>query len=283
MKEQLIEKIKILRLKTGISFLDCKKALIESNLDIEEAIDYLRKKSSITANKRYEKPAFEGLIISKINNKKKAIIAEINCETDFVSKSKEFIEFCEKISNYFLEKTEYENIEIEKDEVIINEELEVEKNTIISKFKENIIIKRIKIINANNGEEIFGYVHGPLNYGKIASIVIIKNIENENENLIKDITMQIAAMRPKFLNKKSISKEIIEKEKNLILENIKNNYIDKNEMQIKTMAENMINKFYEENVLIEQKFIKDQKVKIKELINKKLIIINFFRFELGES
>lgn len=282
MNNNIIEKIKILRSKTGISFIECKKALTESNLNIEEAINYLRKTGFINAHKRQEKTTLEGLIISKIDEKRKnSIMVEINCETDFVAKSVEFINFCDKITNYFLEKNNSKNTDIYKDEITLPEHLENEKIAVIFKFKENILIKRIKHIYSNE-YEIFGYVHGTSNCGKIASIIIIKKITNDLD-LIKDIAMQIVAMKPKFLDINSIPKNIIDKETNVIIENVKNNFKNKSEAHIETIAKNQLNKFYEENVLLEQNFIKDQKIKIKNIINNKFIIKDFFRFELGEN
>lgn len=284
MNEKLIDKIKILRLKTGISFIECKKALIECNLNIDEAIIHLRKTGVLNAIKRNERTTSEGLITSKISNERnKAIIMEINCETDFVSKSNDFIDFCDKISNYFLNENEDKNLNLKKDEITLPEKLENEKINIISKFKENIVINRIKKINSDTNQ-IFGYVHGTFDHGKIASLVIIETSTNSLNDLIKDIAMQIVAMKPKYLNIESIPQNIIENEKSIINENVNRNYKDKKEEQIKNIAENQIKKFYEDIVLIEQNFIKDQKLKIKNIIdNNNIIIKSFIRFEVGED
>lgn len=284
MNEKLIEKIKSLRLKTGISFIECKKALIETNLNIEEAMIHLRKTSAFNAIKRNEKITLEGLITSKINNDKEtAIIIEINCETDFVSKSEEFVNFCDKITNHFLHENKNKNLNIKKEEIILPEYLENEKINIISKFKENIVIRRIIKINSPKNQ-IFGYVHGTCNHGKMASLIIIEKNINILNDIIKDIAMQIVAMKPKYLDINSIPQNILEHEKNIIKENINLNYKDKTNEQLTHIEQNQIKKFYEETVLIEQTFIKDQNLKIKDIINNNDIKIkNFMRFELGEE
>lgn len=284
MNNNLIDKIKTLRLKTGISFIECKKALIETNLNIDEAIIHLRRTGALNALKRTEKIATEGLISSIISNdRNSAVIIEINCETDFVSKSEEFIEFCDKISKYFLNNNENKFIDLKKNDITLPEILENEKINIISKFKENIIINKIKKIYSDE-DQIFGYVHGTSSYGKFASLLTIEiktNDETTNDT-IKDIAMQIVAMNPYYLDIESIPKDLIENEKNIITDNIKKTYKDKSEEQINNIKQSLIKKFYEDIVLLEQPYIKNQKIKIKDII-KNFIIKNFIRFEVGEK
>ncbi|HIH2762325.1 MAG TPA: translation elongation factor Ts [Candidatus Azoamicus sp.] len=284
MNDTLIDKIKILRSKTGISFIECKKALIDSNLDIEEAIINLRKTGLLNALKRNEKNTLEGLITSKINKyKNSAIIMEINCETDFVSKSEEFIMFCSKISNYFLNENNSTILNLKKEQICLPENLENDKINIISKFKENIVITRLQKIHSEDNT-ISGYVHGSNDHGKIASLITTNmSIENLKE-LIKDIAMQVVAMKPKYLDIHSIPKNIIELEQNIIDEYVNINYKNKTEEQIKNIKQNQIKKFYEDSVLMEQTFIKDSKVKIKDLTtNNNIKIEKFIRFEVGEE
>ncbi len=282
MNNNIIDKIKILRAKTNISFAECKKALIETQLNIEEAIVYLRKMGLLNSIKRNDKLTLEGLIISKITaDKKTAVIIEINCETDFVAKSEDFINFSTKILEYFLNENNEKQLDLKKN-IDLPEILETERINVLAKFKENIIINRIKKISSEENQ-IFGYVHGAHNYGKIASLMIIKKETDVSNDLIKDIAMQIVAMKPKYLKIDLIPTEIIEKEKVIITENTNKNYKDKTDEQIKNIINNQLKKFYEEVVLIEQPFIKDQKLKIKDIIKNKVRIENFIRFEIGEE
>lgn len=256
MNNDNITKIKNLREITGISILECKKALIENNFEIEQAVKYLKNtgilKASIKST-RNVKCGLIGITIDKMN--KNAVITEINCETDFVAKSNEFIDFVNNTLNYILLKMENKNIYISNNEQLPND-IENNRINLISKLNENIIIKKIKKVSINNGY-IDWYIHGTNNVGRIGSIIIVDKFNNEYLTTYKDLVMQITAMNPKYLNKDIIPKE----EKNIIKD---------------------LDTFITEHVLLEQKFIKDNKKLIKDIINNKFNILDFIRFEVGE-
>jgi elongation factor Ts len=262
MKSDILEKIKILRNKTGISIIECKNALLKNSLNIENSISYLKEKGIITASLKSNKNTNEGLISILINdNKKQAIISEINCETDFVAKSQEFKIFTKILNSYLLYDDKYNK----KTTLLINPHLEndIENKRIelITKLGENILIKRVKKISIENGF-ICGYAHGSDNTGKIASLVIFDLFSENYSNLYMDITMQVTAMHPLYLNIESIPKDTLEKEK-FVNKEIKN--------------------FYKENVLLEQSFIKNSNINISDIILHKFKILDFIRFEVGEE
>lgn len=281
MTNKLIEHIKILRDKTGVSFLECKKALEKSNLNIENAVIYLRENNKTIIQKIKNKKTLEGLITLTIKNNK-AVISEVNCETDFVAKNKNFINFCKNINEYFFN-IDDESFYIKNDEIKLNETLENEKIDLIGKLKENILIRRLKKIYTKNNL-INGYAHGPENFGKTAALIITKDIKNDNYDTIKkEIAMQIVSMKPEYLNIESIPQEIIENEKHIINKNIEKQNKNKDDKIKKKIFDNNIIKYYEKIVLMEQYFIKNDKIKIKNLINDKFEIIDYTKFEVGDN
>ncbi len=261
MKDSKIEKIKQLRSITGLSIIECKKALVSNNMDLEKALASIKKTSLIQASTKSQRIATSGQISTLVNNNQnKAIISEINCETDFVAKSKEFINFVEEVNKIFIEDNDI------KDELIIlsnNQKLptsvEQKRINIIAQLGENIIIKKIRKINSKKNF-ITAYNHTINNLCKIAAIVITNNSVEKYNNLYTDIAMQIIAMNPTYISIKNIPEEIIENE-----------------------PEKNIKMFFKTNVLLEQDFIKDKSISIKNVINNKFEIIDFYRFELGEK
>tara|TARA_B100000029_G_scaffold351269_1_gene343768 strand:- start:290 stop:1147 length:858 start_codon:yes stop_codon:yes gene_type:complete len=282
----LLEKIKELREITSAGFVDCKKALIESNEDLEKAIIILRKTGASKALKKSSRMTNEGVVCINVF-KNNASIIEINTETDFVAKNSEFLGFAKKVISL--------SESIKKVEDLL-ETKDLDKNTIkenltniISKLGENIIIKRIDSMNKQENMQIFGYVHNKYekNIGKIASLVKIKadKFDNETIELGKNISMHIAASKPITIDLKNLDENIISKEKSILLENIKSS--GKPQEVIDKILKGKINKFYEEVVLLEQKYIIDNETKIKDLIkshskNNKIEIIDYKLFVLGD-
>lgn len=266
--------VKELREATGAGMLDCKKALDETNGNIEEAIDWLREKGISKAAKKQSRIAAEGLALAKINNNK-AVIVEINSETDFVAKNEEFKELVEIVSEAILNndvKTVEEALEIKVDNKKI-EEIIAEKS---GKIGEKLTLRRFEILTKEDNQ-IFGtYSHMG---GKIVTVTVL---DGDNEELAKDIAMQAAAMRPLYLNKEEVPEDRIEKEKAILTEQAENEGLDAK--KIPMIVNGRLNKFFEEVCLVDQGFIKENKMKVSKYVeSKKSKVISFVRYEVGEG
>jgi len=257
--------VKELREKTGAGMMDCKKALEESGGDFEKAIEILRKKGASVAAKRAEKSANEGLVLTNVfNNGKSGVIVEVNCETDFVARSEDFVNF----SNFVLEllinnkpKDVAELLTLSKNGKNVADEL----NAIIGKIGEKIEVSRFAIENSENGL-IVDYVH---HGSKLGVLVKVDNVPADKSEelypILKDIAMQIAAMRPLTIYREEVDKSVIEKEVEIYKELARKE--GKPEQVLEKIATGKLNKFFEENCLFEQAFIKDNTKKVGDLIN----------------
>ena len=282
------EDIKKLRHKTGAGMMDCKKALDETK-DIDKAIDWLRKKGINTAQKKSERTATDGLITVKIENST-GVILEINSETDFVAKNENFQKFCETIS-CLCAKNKIENIDdlLKSSFESSGNNVKDELTNLISKLGENIVIKRLKLVNDSN-LHLQKYIHNSVsdNSGKLG-VLLSFSVKECNANvteLSKQICMHIAATEPKSIDIDSLEDSLVLKEKDIYKDQLKSsgkpdNIIDK-------IIEGKIKKFYEEVCLMEQPFVIDNKIKVKEVIsefnknnNQDLTVKNYFIFKLG--
>ena len=285
------EKIKNLRIKTGAGMMDCKKALEETKGEIDGAIDWLRKKGINTAQKKSDRDASEGLITISIKGNVASVI-EINSETDFVARNKDFQDFCKRISDLVVEK-KINSIENLNDATMNDSPLKVkdELTSMISKVGENLVIKRLKIID-DESAHIQKYIHNSANddSGKIGVILCYSCSKNtsEQQSFAKNICMHIAAADPKSMTSEDLDKNIVEREKNIYLEQMKDS--GKPTEILEKIVLGKINKFYEEVCLMEQYFVMESKVKIKECIknnnknnNSDFKVINFSLFKVGEN
>jgi len=282
------EDIKKLRDQTGAGMMDCKKALDETN-DIDKAIDWLRKKGINTAQKKSERTATDGLITIKIENNT-GVILEINSETDFVAKNENFQEFCETISSLCAKK-KIQDLDNLLDSTFDNSGNKVkdELTNLISKLGENIVIKRLKTVNDPN-LKLQKYLHNSVseNSGKLG-VLLSFSVKEENVNVIelsKQICMHIAATEPISIDIDSLDDSLVSKEKNIYKDQLKSS--EKSDNIVEKIIEGKIKKFYEDVCLLEQPFVIDNKMKIKDVIsefNKKnnldLTIKNYFIFKLG--
>ena len=283
----LLEKVKQLREITGVGFKDCKNAIDENNGDIEKSIEYLRKKGIAKANKRMDRVASEGLIsITEKNNKFSMI--EINSETDFVAKNNDFINFAEEISYLGLE----ESGNMEK---ILDAEMKNKKKVkdslvdLIAKIGEKITLRRSVFFESKNLIN-FSYIHSPLkqNVGKLGVLLSLETSKPRDEilNLGKQLSMHVAASAPISIDKDDLSQNILMKEKEIIIEELK--VSGKDPKIVDKIAIGKINKFISDNTLLNQEWIMEPKKKVKDVLKEftdknDIKIKKFARFKVGEK
>ena len=284
--------IKKLRDLTGAGFLDCKEALEQSSLNIDKAIDFLRKKGISSAQKKVDRTANEGLIaITKDELNKEAAVIEVNSETDFVARNEDFQKFVFDLSKLNLENkgnldklmdSNYLDSKDKVSDILTNQ---------ISKIGENLSIRRCSHIHIDNGF-IGTYVHNVEKdfMGKIGVLISIKTDINFSDinDFLKKISMHIAATNPISISSSDIDKNILNKEKEFQLEEIKKSGKDPSIQE--KILEGKMKKYFNEVVLLEQSFVMDDSIKIKDFIEntanelKGLIEIKeFIRFKVGEA
>ncbi len=283
----MLDKIKKLREITGVGFKDCKSAIDETNGDIDKSIDLLRKKGIAKASKRMGRTAAEGLVCIFQEENKLSMI-EINSETDFVAKNNEFINFAEETSKIALSSSG----EIDS---ILNSQMNSKKNVkdslvdLVSKIGEKITIRRAAFLG-NNKLVNFSYMHGAIkqNVGKLGVLLSIETNKNKEEiaNLGKQLSMQVASLSPLSVDREGLDSAIIEKEKEIIIEELKNT--GKDSKIIDKIAMGKLNKFVNDNTLLNQDWIMEPKKKVKDIIKEvagkdKIIIKDFIRFKVGEG
>ena len=270
--------VRDLREKTGAGMMDCKKALTETDGDIEKAIEYLREKGITKAAKKSDRIAAEGLVLAYISEDQKiGAVVEVNSETDFVAKNEEFKNFVEMVA-----KQVAINNPADVEALLAEESIEVPGKKVsevliekVAKIGENLSIRRFVRFEATDGI-IEKYIHGD---GKIAVLVNIKNADNE---LAKDICMQIAAAKPEYLNEESVPEERLNKEMEILKAQAMNE--GKPADIAEKMVKGRIGKFYSEICLLDQEFVKNPDMKIEDLLKSKgAEVVEFARFEKGEG
>jgi len=282
------EQVKALRDKTGAGMIDCKKALTEAEGDFEKAIEILRKKGAAVASKRADRTANEGIILTKISDDlKNGLILEINCETDFVAKNDDFKNFAEYALEAIWNKKPAnleEALSIEYKNTSIKNELDA----LVGKIGEKITVSRFGFLSVLNG--IVGdYIHFGSKLGVLVSISAKELSEKDELKLLaKEIAMQIAAMKPGWISRNEVPKEITDKELEIYKDLARKE--GKPENILDKIAQGRLNKFYEENCLLEQIYIKDNNKKIQTLIdeyNKKhkseIKVEKMFRYHVSDE
>ena len=270
--------VRDLREKTGAGMMDCKKALTETDGDMEKAIEYLREKGITKAAKKSDRVAAEGLVLAYVSEDAKVGAAvEVNSETDFVAKNEEFRTFVESVAKQVALNNPADV------EALLNEdsiempgkkvsEVLIEK---VAKIGENLTIRRFARFEATDGI-VEKYIHGD---GKIAVLVNMKNADSE---LAKDICMQIAAAKPEFLNEEAVPAERLNKEMEILKAQAMNE--GKPEEIAEKIVKGRVGKFYSEICLVDQEFVKNPDMKIKDLLaSKGAEIVEFARLEKGEG
>ena len=280
-----IEKIKKLRSLSGAGFKDCSAALLEANGQIDKAIEILRVKGISRASKKMSRSANEGLISISENDQKTSII-EINCETDFVAKNNDFITFTEELSNmnnsFSSDRKKLLSSKMKNGKTVDENLLEL-----ISKIGEKITIGRSKTLEKLKSQ-VFKYSHTVVkgNLSKLGVLVSIDTSDNSErlKTFGKQLSMHIAASNPLAVNIDGINKEILNKEQELIKEELKNS--GKKEEIIKKIAIGKLNKFKEDNSLMNQQWVMEPKKKVKDILKELNInnvnIKDFIRIKIGE-
>lgn len=266
--------VKELREQTGAGMLDCKKALTETNGNMEEAITWLREKGISKAAKKQTRIAAEGLATAKINGND-AVLVEVNSETDFVAKNPEFVSLVDGIANVILDKKPAnmeEAMKLELDGTSIEETI-VNKTATIG---EKLSFRRFELVEKTDNQVFGTYSHMG---GKIVTLALLEGNDTE---VAKDIAMQIAAMRPLYLDRDSVPEERIEKEKAILTEQAENGGLDSNKLPM--IVNGRLNKFFEEICLVDQGFVKENKMKVSKYVeSKNMKIVSFVRYEVGEG
>ena len=280
-----IEKVKKLREATGAGFKDCNSAIKESGGDLDKAVEILRVKGISKASKKMSRDAKEGVVAISGDNKKTSII-EVNCETDFVAKNENFVDFVKELSDLNNEKNS--DVDVLK-KTLMKNGVSVEDNLValIAKIGEKITIGKTKTIS-NSSSENYHYLHTVVK-DNLAKLAVIVSLETKEESEIvrtfgKQLSMHIAASNPLALESDLIDKEIIDKEQELVTEELKNS--GKPEEIAKKISLGKMNKFKEENALLTQAWVMEPKKKVqdvlKELAINDLKIKEFSRIKIGE-
>ena len=265
--------VKELREATGAGMLDCKKALEASNGNIDEAVTWLREKGISKAAKKASRIAAEGLAVTKINGNK-AVVLEVNSETDFVAKNVEFTSLVDTIAELVVNSdvtTVEEAMKLTVDGKTV-EELIVDKTATIG---EKLSFRRFEVVTKEDSQVFGTYSHMG---GKIVALTVLSS----DEELAKDIAMQVAAMRPLYLDRTMVPAEVLEKEKTILREQAENEGLDANKLDM--IVNGRVNKYYEEVCLVDQGFIKENKMKVNKYVESKgSSILGFVRYEVGEG
>lgn len=281
--------VKELRERTGAGMMDCKKALSETNGDIDKAIELLREKGLAAAAKKAGRIAAEGIVVTYISEDNKVgSLVEVNCETDFVAVNESFVEFADTVAKQAAQTTANDVEALLQEKYIANNEITVSEavTNLVAKIGENINVRRVIKFQADKGI-VSSYIHAA---GKIGVLVAL-NCENESpilKDVAKDVAMHIAAANPLFLDASQVDAEMIEKEKEIYRVQATNEGKPAN--IVEKMVEGRVKKYYKEICLVEQQFVKNPDLTIAKYLEEKskevgapITIATFARFERGEG
>jgi elongation factor Ts len=265
-----------LRQQTGAGMMDCKKALVEANGDFEAAVDYLRKKGAKVAANRQDRESNEGVIIAKTTEDgKSGVIVEVNCETDFVAKNADFIAFAEEIAKLAIEQKPA-SVEALKELSLNGSKIADQIVEQTGKIGERIDISTLETIDA---EKVIAYIHG--NYRLGVLVGLSADAEGADE-AGRDVAMQIAAMNPIAIDKDGVDSAVVEREIEIAKEQIRAE--GKPEAMLDKIAQGKLNRFYKDNTLLNQEFVKDPSKSVKQFldsVSKDLTVTSFKRLQLG--
>ncbi|WP_042144779.1 translation elongation factor Ts [Paucisalibacillus sp. EB02] len=269
--------VKELREKTGAGMMDCKKALTETNGDIEQAIDYLREKGIAKAAKKADRIAAEGstYITSEGNT---AVLLEVNCETDFVTKNDQFKQLLEDLGNHLL--TQKPATVEEALQQKLNgegETVETYINSAVAKIGEKISLRRFELLTKTDNDAFGEYLHMG---GRIGVLALLEG--TTDSTVAKDVSMHVAAVNPKYVSREEVSEDVINHEREVLKQQALNE--GKPEKIVEKMVDGRLGKFFEDICLLEQSFVKDPDQKVKKYVESKgATVKSFTRFEVGEG
>ena len=275
------QNVKELREMTGCGMMDCKKALTETNGDMDKAVEFLREKGLATAAKKAGRIASEGIVtIYMSDDKKVAALIEVNSETDFVAKNDEFLTFVNNTAKIVAENNPAD-VEALKELKYETETVGEKLTALIAKIGENMNIRRFARVEGN----VCSYIHGG---GRIGVLVEAEGVLDTEEKYeaARDVAMQVAAINPLYLSKEVVPAEDVEKEKKIILAQIKEDpkNSSKPENILEKMVDGKINKFFEQNCLLQQEFVKNGDFKVEKYLETKGVkLVNYIRLEKGEG
>jgi len=277
-----------LRERTGAGMMDCKKALVQAEGDMEKAIEILREKGLAAAAKKAGRVAAEGVVETYITEDGKVgAVVEVNCETDFVGKNEDFVNLAKNLAKQAALSSAKTVEEILEEKYIADESMTVREaiTSLIAKLGENMTFRRFERFNVENGV-IMDYIHGG---GRIAVMVQVEGANNEvAKEVAKELALQIAAANPLYLVKEDVPQEVIDKEKEIYRQQALNE--GKPEKVVEKMVEGRLQKYFKEVCLLEQLWIRDQDKTIRKYVEEKskeanaeLVVKKFVRFEKGEG
>ena len=261
--------VKELRDMTGVAMMDCKKALVECEGDIEKALDLLRSNSALKAEKKSSRVAADGILITVITENY-ATIVEINSETDFAAKDSNFLSFGEKVKNYIKEN------KVSNADDFIKSPIEDERKTLVQTIGENIQLRRVETIEFSPDMKTGLYLHSD---SKLGSIVVTKN---GNDQTAKDIAMHVAAFNPLCLSQDDIDKDVLDRERAIYQNQAEESGKPQDIMD--KIVDGKVNRFLSEVSLLSQSFVKDPDITVKDYLHKdNAEIITFTRLKVGEG
>ncbi|MFJ8256819.1 translation elongation factor Ts [Peribacillus asahii] len=268
--------VKELREKTGAGMMDCKKALVETDGDMEKAIDFLREKGIAKAAKKGDRIAAEGLTSILVEGNK-AVILEVNSETDFVAKNEGFQTLVKELANHILVNNP-ESVEVALEQTMENGAKVADHiNAAIATIGEKLSLRRFEVVTKTDNDAFGAYLHMG---GRISVLSVLEG--TTDEEAAKDVSMHIAAINPKYVSRDQVDSSELEREREVLTQQALNE--GKPEKIVAKMVEGRINKFYEEICVNEQAFVKNPDVKVGQFVESKGgKIQSFIRFEVGEG
>lgn len=269
--------VKELREQTGAGMMDCKKALEEAGGDFEKATEILRKKGQKLSEKRADREANQGLVVSRVSEDgSKAAALEINCETDFVARNDDFHNRADQFLDLVYEReigSVEELLETELDGLTVADHLK----DMVGKIGEKIKINRVILVKSEG--ELISYIHP----GNQLGVLVEFEGKLDDEEVGKDVAMQVAAMKPLAVNRDGVDSSVVEKELEIARDQLLNE--GKPEEIAEKAAQGKLRRFYEERVLLEQKFVKDNSMSVREYLeeNETPLVKSFHRLQLGDD